>query len=751
MVKFKHLYLIPFLLLLLSLERYRDVSYCRALKNLEEKNYRRALEYISKTDPKEKIVPYVTCKIYFHLHSYTNVILTAENIRTGHELLDDLSRLYLALSWQALDEPDKSLKILDRITGQEKVLKTLKAGIRAEGYLKLCRTGAASSNLLYSLGNAASLDYYNHQVKQEFLGPEFEQNAFRKLFDIYYQGNDLDNLFYLFRTFYPVYIRKNKAYYLSQTVKLLEKKKLLPGRKDLLLLARELYQIGQKSQARDYLENILSGATNDTVMIQALFYMALVNKENPGKARPYLDRLSGFPSDQEEALYYRARGTYLLADFSNSEEMYKKIILTCSDKNRVRDAYYDLTAGIYTKLDKKKEYRDLLKEFYDKFPSSRSSSDLYFRSGLDFLHQGEPDRAQAVFRALLSNPYHGQASEYLLARILRENGEEEKALDLFLHLMDRSELNYYFVQTVRQIRTFTNKALVIEKIKSRKNEPLMYNLLQYLIAGEKQYSKDLQDLMEKHYSFQNLVFGDKGIQVFDNEKINLYNYLIYNRLFLEAHLVYRDLIRNVDKNYRNKIYMKLLALSVEDNYFPDSLNFRINLIYNHGLSPYLAGLDKEYIRYYYPLHFKKIIMKNIRKVNPDLPVSLVFSLVREESRYDLAALSPAQAMGLFQLMYNTAEPVFRKIRKSRDQTLFHPDINSYIGLTYLDQTFREFRNPILVLCAYNAGTGRTRTWLKTIPYRDKYPEIFIEQIPYSETRNYVKKILTSLYFYELQE
>jgi len=60
----------------------------------------------------------------------------------------------------------------------------------------------------------------------------------------------------------------------------------------------------------------------------------------------------------------------------------------------------------------------------------------------------------------------------------------------------------------------------------------------------------------------------------------------------------------------------------------------------------------------------------------------------------------------------------------------------------------QYKNNILALSAYNAGTANVNKWLKLNSYNKKYPELFIELIPFSETKNYVKNVLLSDFFYK---
>ncbi len=114
---------------------------------------------------------------------------------------------------------------------------------------------------------------------------------------------------------------------------------------------------------------------------------------------------------------------------------------------------------------------------------------------------------------------------------------------------------------------------------------------------------------------------------------------------------------------------------------------------------------------------------------------LVAAVVREESSYYPRATSRAGARGLMQLMPATA----RLMAPGGD--LEDPGFNIELGTRFLAGLMREFNDPRLALAAYNAGPNRVRQWLNT--WRSDDIEAFVEQIPFDETRLYVKKVVLS--------
>ena len=125
--------------------------------------------------------------------------------------------------------------------------------------------------------------------------------------------------------------------------------------------------------------------------------------------------------------------------------------------------------------------------------------------------------------------------------------------------------------------------------------------------------------------------------------------------------------------------------------------------------------------------------------------ALFYALVREESYFDPAARSPVGASGLSQLMPATAADMSSRMGM-RAIDIDDPRDNLVIGAEYLAYLVRLFDSEFLGVVAYNAGLGRVREWIRA--FGDLPRELFLEAIPFAETRAYVRKIVTALWYYE---
>jgi soluble lytic murein transglycosylase len=132
-----------------------------------------------------------------------------------------------------------------------------------------------------------------------------------------------------------------------------------------------------------------------------------------------------------------------------------------------------------------------------------------------------------------------------------------------------------------------------------------------------------------------------------------------------------------------------------------------------------------------------------------VPVDLFHALIREESALDPRAVSPAGAVGLSQLMLPTARQVARalRMRPPTRADLTVPAVSIRIGTRYLGDLVRRFGSIPIALASYNAGPGAVSGWLEERGHLDV--DEFVEEIPYDETRGYVKRVIRSFATYRI--
>jgi len=171
----------------------------------------------------------------------------------------------------------------------------------------------------------------------------------------------------------------------------------------------------------------------------------------------------------------------------------------------------------------------------------------------------------------------------------------------------------------------------------------------------------------------------------------------------------------------------------------------------HHLS--ITALNQAGRRQAYPWRFpmaaKGTVLAEARRYGVD--PALVYGLMRAESAMQPDARSPAGALGLLQLMPGTARAVARRnnLAYKGPDSLIDPDINLPLGIAHLGELYRDFGgNWVRVAAAYNAGARAVERWLDERP--NTVPDVWIETMPYYETRDYVPKVLAFATIYEWQ-
>lgn len=156
--------------------------------------------------------------------------------------------------------------------------------------------------------------------------------------------------------------------------------------------------------------------------------------------------------------------------------------------------------------------------------------------------------------------------------------------------------------------------------------------------------------------------------------------------------------------------------------------------------------DARLLRIINPFPFRDLIEREAKR--HDLDPYFVVALMRQESLFNPKAKSGPGAVGLMQVMPRTGKAVAARlgIRNFREEMLTDPETNIRIGTAILADHLRSYGGRVEdVLIAYNAGAGRLGRW-RTFPERSDR-DLFIERIPYDETRDYVRIVRTNTYLY----
>jgi len=151
----------------------------------------------------------------------------------------------------------------------------------------------------------------------------------------------------------------------------------------------------------------------------------------------------------------------------------------------------------------------------------------------------------------------------------------------------------------------------------------------------------------------------------------------------------------------------------------------------------------------FPLPFYDTVLTHAQ--NQNIEFEWVYGIIRQESAFQTDAVSSAGALGLMQLMPATAQEIAnqQQIELKNNEDISVPDINIQLGTRYLRTLLDRFNNNhLLATVAYNAGPTRVKRWIEQ--YRCFPPDIWVELIPFNQTRDYVQRVLSYTPIFESQ-
>lgn len=160
------------------------------------------------------------------------------------------------------------------------------------------------------------------------------------------------------------------------------------------------------------------------------------------------------------------------------------------------------------------------------------------------------------------------------------------------------------------------------------------------------------------------------------------------------------------------------------------------------------------------LKIQNFILKKIYKTNyseyvykysqeNEIDPLLTFAIIKAESNFNRNIKSKSGAIGLMQLMESTAIEQAEEVNEEIivTESLYNPEINIKIGTKYYSKLIKKYNNNMLLaLAAYNAGIGNVDNWLKQGIIKEDGSDI--ENIPFKETNNYIRKIVRDYKIYQ---
>lgn len=389
-------------------------------------------------------------------------------------------------------------------------------------------------------------------------------------------------------------------------------------------------------------------------------------------------------------------------------------------------------------------------------PQSKSALKLV-GLGKSLMRRSYFEPSRLIFKTVINN-----SSEYkndALYELLWTYITQEDYDDAYAKVIKKYSLHKNFTEHTRSKLKFWTAYTLKEESEDNFDKILM-NIIEtdpvsyYSIISSKLLQESSK--ISSNRAYLNLLNKNQKTRIFTNLKIDHYTYRSLKRLKLWSMIDFKPFISSESRALNNIYSKEIIRLnpSEEANEVKDFVAFLsakvLSSTDNHlevfkvvyrGINNKVLKLDDDVLNLLYPMPYWDKI-KRYSKVDPIIPLSLI----RQESAFNKRARSHVGARGLMQLMPYTARMFRRRVRKTQ---LYNPNINLKIGNQYFANLMKRYdQNLVYSLSAYNAGEGRVKRWRNRYLTSDSILHN-VENIPFSETRKYVKLIFRNIFFYKL--
>lgn len=425
---------------------------------------------------------------------------------------------------------------------------------------------------------------------------------------------------------------------------------------------------------------------------QALFTVAECYRKLDNYAQFKLtveDMETGFSKSRwwEEALFSVGNYNLVRRDLDESLAFYGKLVERFPNGARVQDSHWRVAWYTY-RAGNTERALELFIDHLSRFPGSEHRAAALYWAGRAQLRLGKPLEASQVFQAVVQRfptQYYGQ-----LARAQLTAGSNQARVAY----RPDTRLEKVLADVSRTARTPASVDLTPTRKGSLGDWPRVKALAQL----------QLFELAAKELQFRP-IYGTSRVLDFQ-----------IAQLWVKAKSFYQSTV-------------------VLRRVFPEYLDLPFN------------ALPREIWEMFYPVNYEDLIQREAAKYAID--PFLIMALIRQESAFNPKAVSVANAHGLMQLLPSTARRLAKGMKLPRPSTarLHEPEVNIKFGMRYFSDLLKRFDGQTeKALASYNAGEHRVESWMSEGAYADSAE--FVDTIPFTETRNYVKLINRNYFFYK---
>jgi soluble lytic murein transglycosylase len=501
-----------------------------------------------------------------------------------------------------------------------------------------------------------------------------------------------------------------------------ELKKLPPGsaataaqrktRADLLMKARRY------NDAADEYREIAIHASPETRPAAVLALADAMHRAGRNReARSELTTLPGATADQSaERLYILGEIAWALDE---NEAFYQLVndLRTLAPTSPWLESALLSVANLHLVHHEYDQALDAFRETQQRFPTGSKASYAHWKAAWLTLRQGRNDEAKKEFEeqiALYPSSNETSAALYWRARLAEEDNQFGMARAYYQKLSDRYR-NYYYAELGRQR---------LQKLPAASDDVERYTLLDHISPLDHTQKIEVSEPPADNLHLQKAdLLGNGGLVDF----------------------AVRELQAAATADGGNWGPSETAQLYIDTGHFDRAIE-----VMKRSVPSYFAVEIDTLPRPYWEALFPRPYWNDLKRFSAanGLDPYLVASLIRQESEFNPAAVSRANAVGLMQLLPRTGKLVAREenLRRYNASQLFTPEMNLRLGTRYFRGMVDQFGGSFeYALAAYNAGTDRVEEWMGQGKYRDQ--QEFVESIPFTETREYVQAILRNASVY----
>ena len=469
--------------------------------------------------------------------------------------------------------------------------------------------------------------------------------------------------------------------------------------------------------AHDYRDIEDEVSPGERLTVQLSLAAALEKSGKSRDARQLLTSMGTQSGDPE------AQRLYLLSETERSTSDEDAVLRTLAQLRQFGPSSPWLEQALYSAANMyllKRDYDraiDHFRELEQRFPNGTRTSYAHWKAAWLSFRQGRADEARKAFEdqlALYPNSGEIPAALYWRGRIAEEDKNSGMARAYYQKLSERYR-NFYYAELARQR---------LKSLHASGEEPLHIALLDRvppLPSGPKIADTTPPD---------------------DNLRVARARLLANGALADQAVRELQAAANDLDGTWAPPEMARV---------YQDGGRYDRGIEIMKRTTPNYFAVDiPDLPRPYWEALFPKAYWTDLHKYSTQngLDPYLVASLIRQESEFNAAAISRANAVGLMQLLPKTGKTVARqiKLRGYTPPQLYTPSVNLQLGTRYFKEMVDKYNGQFeYALAAYNAGTDRVEDWLGQGHYRD--PQEFVESIPFTETREYVQAILRNANVY----